>query len=183
MCYHKECRTIHNASPNGRCTGVAVIVLNKYYNQVPVILLGKERRGRYARKYNFAAGVIDPGDKNCILAAAGRELFEEFKVDVRLETNFDQHFRYNGEIIYFMHHGTPVFVSMFRGLSRSSLNPVIAQCNANPHLDPCLKEMECVNWFRLDQNLIGIDGMNYEISPFVEGVVRRNRQALISLCC
>ena len=183
MCYHQECRTIHNASRNGRCTGVAVIVLNKYYDQFPVILLGKERGGPYALKFNFAAGSIDPGDYNCILAAAMRELREEFKLDVRLETNFDQHFRYNGQIIYFMHHGTPVFVGMFRGLSRGLLNPVIAQCNANLRLDTCLREMECVNWFRLDQDLIGIDGVKYNISPFVEGVVRRNKQALISLCC
>lgn len=50
-----------------------------------MLLMGKERFGRYRGKWNVCAGSVEEEDSGCLIRAACRELREEFKIQVSLQ--------------------------------------------------------------------------------------------------
>ena len=149
------------------CGGVAVVVVNNYNRngiRAKVVLLGKERGGKYKGAYNFCAGKTEAHDSKCFIAAARRELDEEFKLSLSTSS-------FNNKLKKCFTHGrTVVFVIECTGLSRQSLNPAISKALNNPHLPHHLKEMEHVDWFRMD-SLQQLEGRSERVSSFVRDVM------------
>ena len=174
MCQHQTCakitaqRQLENRKGFG---GVACAIINKYMQIIWTILLGLETSGQYDRLFNLCAGRVDPSDNGCYLAAATRELFEEFAIDAPLGTAFDAIFKGNdGSIRYIMHRGTPVFIGVVNGLSRNNLNPIIMNRMQDPNVSHSMKEMARVEWFDL-QNKTQIEQKNCSISAFASSVM------------
>ena len=138
MCNHPVCLQ-HSFT-----TGVAVIPLLKYLNKDWVCLVGKERDGQYKDKLNLCAGGKERNDHGCCIRAARRELSEEFKIDMTME-EFQNKFK-----MWYVKEKTLVFIGVFTGLTRKTLNFHIFMANSNQGLPWCEREMEFVDWVRLD---------------------------------
>ena len=155
------------------CGGVAVVVVNNYNRngiRAKVVLLGKERTGKYKGTYNLCAGKTEVQDYvqgfKCFIATARRELDEEFKLSLSSSS-------FRGQMKQCFTHGrTVMFVIECMGLRRQSLNPMIAKALNNPHLPHYLKEIEHVEWFRMD-SLQQLEGKSGRVSSFVREVMRR----------
>ena len=152
-----------------------------------VILLGKEQAldSRYFEEFNLPGGKLERKDNGCYIDGFKRELFEEFKIDVRNGNSFDRHFRENpfrenpfggtsnkGKIRVIFFNETPVFVGIFPGLSRGPLNDLIRKDNNNHHLDICHREMSEVDYFRIQTpNYERMDGQVVVLSSYATGVM------------
>ena len=141
-----------------------------------VILLGKERTpdSRYFEEFNLPAGRLEKKDNGCYVAGFKRELFEEFKIDVRQDDTFNHHFKEasSGTIRVLFFYGTPIFIGIFPGLSRGPLNDLIRKDNNDPRLGFCHKEMSEVNYFRIQTaKYEHMDGVAEVISSFATGVI------------
>lgn len=172
MCHHHSCATFRQAG----ATGIACVILNLYIkNGIPtqyVSLLGLEKHGNFKGTFNLCAGGLEPQDRGCYLMAARRELAEEFKIQTPDFTAFDNIFKGSqGRLRYIMHHNTPVLIGVVKKVSRGILNPLIQRDNANHSLPFSYKEMECVDWFRLDGRQM--DGLNLPVSSFASSVMRK----------
>lgn len=150
-CTHNTCNNIYQqlGKRPGSNVGIGIMILNNYNNSKWVCLLGMERAGNYANQFNMIGGSINASDNYCFLAGLKREIYEEAKISLSWQ-ELDLHFKKNGLFNFFIHHGTPIFIGIFQGLSRSSLNPIIAKDNSNQLLDHAKRELYCVDWFNLD---------------------------------
>jgi len=143
--------------------GVGIVVLNYYPGKGWCILLGKERDGIYKHKYNLAAGKVE--GHMCYIYTFIKELAEEFKISI-FEEDIPTYFaQENGDWRIFIHNGTPIFVGIFPNISRGPLNKKIMEANKNSSLNWCEREMECVDFFKLD-TLQQIDGKNVDDSGY-----------------
>ena len=175
-CNHKTCNKIKQFRSNNNYRGqggVAVLLLNNYYNRGNLVaLLGKEKGGKYKDMYNLCSGGVDSSDNHCYIKAARRELLEEFKINVDYKL-FDTVFRNSkGKIRYLMHYGTPVFIGIVSGVSRSKINPIISLHNSNNSLPYCLRELYGVDYFWLN-NKNQIEGYPKRISSFANSVMSK----------
>lgn len=186
MCKHQTCINITNQGGKG---GVAVACLNYYKKNgvnKRVIVLGKEKGGTYAGKYNVCSGKFNQGE-TCFLETLARELYEEFKyTTMKFDTNsnklvvnwtdFDKILKWNNNSYWwFIHHNTPVFVANFSGFSCTEANKIIDKHNNNRNLNGCYKELEELDWFNISdgKNMKG----NYKknISSFAEAILKAIR--------
>lgn len=170
MCNHKTCAKLR-AKGAGKGVGVAVF---EYYNgSIPVIMLGQERGGHYKGEMNMCAGKLDLTDHGCYIVGAMRELREEFKINVT-KVNFDQIFRNSKKLIRVTMIGkTPIFIGVFRGITRNPLNKTIALCNSTqrPH---CEQEMNFVNWIDIrTMSTIDTKYPNHKISSFATSFISK----------
>lgn len=180
---HRTCQTIY-ANPaiqaklqSGKKVGIATLVYLHWYSNAtqPVVLLGKERYGKYQNEYNLASGSMERSDNGCFILAALRELYEETGIKIDWKT-FDSHFKHTGKVRFIIHHGTPVLICKFNGLKRTKLNQTLtgwSRDHAKPH---CFKEVWRVDFFNpftLNQ-LEGKPGDGYNIfrvSNFATSVI------------
>lgn len=168
---HTTCRKIREASGS---TGVAVLPVNKYYNQTWVAYLIQENssHNNYANLWNICSGKLEPQDGGCYLRAAVRELYEEMKLLVKFPVEFDRHFK-DGEIQYIMHRKTPVFIGVFPSLSRVPLNILIKTDNSNPNLPATQRETQGVDIFRIPDGQSHDSTTQLTKSPFADAVIRK----------
>ena len=123
------------------CKGVAAaLILPKYrkgsIKKDNLILLGRERRGNYARQCNVCAGKIESRDNKCLIRALQRELEEEFKINVYRFSDFDALFRDPASGIRCFNIGkTLVFVGILPGgFSRSPIKTQMHHdCRSHPN--------------------------------------------------
>jgi 8-oxo-dGTP pyrophosphatase MutT (NUDIX family) len=170
MCNHKTCAKLR---VKGAGKGVGVAVFENYNGSIPVIMLGHERGGQYKGEMNLCAGKLDPSDHGCYIVGAMRELREEFKIDVTSE-NFDQIFRNSKKLIRVMMIGrTPIFIGIFRGISRNPINKTITICNTTQR-PSCEQEMNFVNWIDI-RTMCPIDTKypNHKISSFAKSFITK----------
>lgn len=176
MCNHKTCSNIRLYRANNNKIsegGVGMILLNNYYNRNKyVVLLGKERGGKYAGEYNLCAGSVEKCDNSCYIEAAKRELMEEFKMDLHKSKDFDKVFKNtSGKIRYIMHNSNPVFIGVISGIKRKDLNDKIQKDNNNTKLSRSLREMDDVDYFWLDGTQI--ENKKHNVSSFASSVMNR----------
>lgn len=176
--HHNTC--IHLASNNAKKAAVAVLLLN-HQKYGFVVMLGKERGGKYAEQYNLPGGKGDSNDLNtdlqfCWLKCIIRELHEEFGIHVPFRDNiFNSLFRsYDGSHIrVIIHKDTPVFIGVLPiGTSRQSINSNIQKNRNNPALGPEYREIINVDNFYL-LNGKQVEGKDCEISSFARQVIKR----------
>jgi hypothetical protein len=170
MCNHKTCAKLR-AKGAGKGVGVAVF---EYYNgSIPVLMLGHERGGHYKDEMNLCAGKLDSSDRGCYIVGAMRELREEFKIDVT-SANFDQIFRNSKKLIRVIMRGrTPIFIGVFRGISRNPINKTIAICNSTQR-PQCEQEMNFVNWIDIrTMSAIDTEYPNHKMSSFAKSFISK----------
>jgi 8-oxo-dGTP pyrophosphatase MutT (NUDIX family) len=111
------------------------------------VLLGRERFGKYRGKFNLCAGSVEPEDDGCAVAAAQRELREEFKLALNWDRCFSLQSRRSFRVV--MVGPTPVFVGK---LPLEEVDPQVLTHHMQASiLDERLpgthKEMEAAAWF------------------------------------
>ena len=122
---HNECQEILDIRINeGKISkyggGVIVcLIIHNYYKYKgkprSVIYLGKQRRGKYKKKYNLCMGKKKSTDSYCYKQTAIRELREEFKISL-YNGRFKNFFMKNdGTFRYMMYGGFP---SIYRRCSQ-----------------------------------------------------------------
>lgn len=131
--------------------GVAVCIWDDRRCQV---LMGKERFGRYRGRWNVCAGSVEACDKGCLIAAARRELKEEFKLDMN-ESTWHNCLRRSFWI-------ASTLVAILR--PPRELNVVhLDQENQKMLLDstapPTYQEMEKIQWVQLDNDDMPISSL------------------------
>lgn len=173
-CNHKTCQKIRQLRNSSNVGGVGIVFVNNYNSFGNyAILLGEERGGQYQGQYNLCAGKVDPCDHGCYIKAAKRESKEEFKINIDDKQVFDSVFKNNkGKVRFIMHHGTPIFVGVLKGVSRKQINPIISACNNNSSLPHSQREMKRVDYFWLS-NSKQIEGHSHQISPFASSVMSK----------
>lgn len=156
MCNHYMCQ-----GRSRTAKGVAVCVTDWENN---VILLGRERFGRYALRLNVAAGSIEPVDEKCVIRAAMRELKEEFK----LELSRNEWLR-RARLVFFLGN-TPVINLRYNSneIDVEELNRTIHDHIANPNLPGTYKEMSQLQWVSLEGDT--------DITSFTRAILKRLRR-------
>ncbi|ARF08363.1 hypothetical protein Catovirus_1_413 [Catovirus CTV1] len=182
FCKHNTCHQIRVARGNfSRPGGIGIAFVNNYYNKDYVVLLGKERGGNYAGQYNICSGKVESQDNGCYIKTVIREALEEFKIDVSNYKYFDQCFKAkNGKIRFFMFNGTPIFVGIIQGVSRATVNNIIANHNQNPNMPHAFKEIECVDYFKID-DMKQVEKRPRILSSFAMGVMGNIKSSKIYL--
>lgn len=192
-CRYSECAILRSSN----VTGVAVAGLNKYYGVTPCILLGKEKGGNYKGQYNLCAGGIEKKDKGCPFRALAREMYEEFKLPVMKNSNnklkidwgsFEKFLKWNnGNFVYVIHNGTPVFIANFTGVSTTKLNKIVKSHNGDidfvtqKHKYPfCYREMAKLAWFKIADDQSQDGTQNRTISTFAKAILKKIRNMSIS---
>jgi 8-oxo-dGTP pyrophosphatase MutT (NUDIX family) len=108
--------------------------------------MGKERFGRYRGKWNLCAGSVEECDIGCLVAAACRELREEFKLDIQIE----RWPLYVRKCIWLAQ--TVVFIIKPPvGLDVLHLDTVNALTLRDAQRADTEKEMETIQWIALDR--------------------------------
>lgn len=156
-CDHTVCRRLYESGANGKGASAIMIINHE------VILLGKERWGQYAGKYNFPGGKMEKKN-GCIYAEVLRECCEEVKYDLSKEKIID----------WFVHNGTAIIVFDIRtGLSRTKLNNKIKSDITNSKLKSYYKEMIHVDLFtaELKRTDTKISKSKPEVSVYVKQVL------------
>lgn len=183
MCRHNLCKSIkmqRKKDKKASYGGIGMIILNDCNNDGRYcVLLGKEKYGLNANKFNLCAGGVDDDDNGCYVKAAKRELMEEFKL-----TNFDEIFDINdlSKVIWIgdisKGYNTPVLIGLAKDISRDSLNKKISQDNDNTYLPHQYKEMSSVDLFWLDSKE-QIEGLkNNNISSFAHNAMDEVHQKI-----
>jgi hypothetical protein len=142
--------------------------------------LGRERRGQYKGMYNLCCGSGELSDTNkngelCYLEILKREFFEEFKTNTPFTGGvFDSYFKNsNGNVRYFIHNRTPIFLAMLpKGSSRKTIKMQMQIDNANQMLPWDRREMDDYEYIRLD-SAQQVEGHNVTVSPFADAVRRK----------
>ncbi len=113
------------------------------------VLMGKERFGRYKNKWNLCAGSVEECDDGCLIAAAIRELKEEFKLRVPLH-EWPLYFRK----CYWLA-ATAVFVIKPPSVDPSYLNALNQASLGDTKLPSTHHEIQEITWVQLgtDENL------------------------------
>lgn len=172
---HEVCRELNGIS--GLANAASVLITEKYYNQFWVALGGHEVSGQYAGSYSLPGGRMDADDYGCYVRTALRELWEEVRIQIRME-DFDKYFRKsNGSYRYILvGYGkkTPVFYCRKRGLSRRGPNDQLALAQRDQSLPVCMKEMDRVEWIRFEDGLTP-ENVTVRISPYLRDVMKRIR--------
>jgi 8-oxo-dGTP pyrophosphatase MutT (NUDIX family) len=177
MCLHKTCKKFNE---NRKVKGVgALLVLRRYrsngINITNAVLLGRERFGNYAGKYNLCGGKMDASDNGCVISAIIREIYEEFKIDLSGNNPglFDSIFRGdNGFIRCFFMGNTLMFVGFLpSGFSRKRIKPrMIRDCKNHP--DSSFREMDDVKYF--DSNTQRqIENRNCTVSSYASSAIQK----------
>jgi len=169
MCKHQICHKVHTIRKNNNRIGyggAACIVLNNYFEQRWVALLGHERGGDYKGTYNLCAGKVDIQDNGCYVATVIRELEEEFKIKIQESDLCDK----NGNLRVF-YKGSPIFILIVKGLKRNDVNQLIGNDCKNKYLPSCMREMDKVNYFDL-QSQRQIENKNDTVSTFASAVMK-----------
>lgn len=92
------------------------IIYTNYYGVIPCVLLGKERDGSYANKYNMFGGRSIHEDEHCWCKCASRELYEETGQMIQIPVdNFD-------EFPVMIINGTPIFCVRRDNIHRQPIN-------------------------------------------------------------
>ena len=138
-CIHQVCQA--------RPKGVAVCIVDPRRRKV---LLGRERFGKYRGKYNLCAGSVEPEDGGCAVAAAQRELREEFKLALNWDRCFAPKMCRRPDALRFVMVGpTPVFVGLLplEEVDHRLLTQRMQLAIKDDGLPGTHKEMEAVEWF------------------------------------
>jgi 8-oxo-dGTP pyrophosphatase MutT (NUDIX family) len=158
-CSHHYCR-----GKGKGAKGVAVCVVDV---ENASILLGRERFGRYANRFNVAAGSIEAEDGQCIAQAARRELREELKLEMS-----PHEWDWRARVVMYLG-VTPVFLVRFRAHElppTETLNARMASEIADPNLPGCFKEMSEARWMPLDEAVA-----SSSVTSFGQAILRRLR--------
>lgn len=177
---HKTCQKILSEAKKP-ITGVGCLIINKYnkrdrnkkiISSVPVVYFIKERFGVAAHTYSIIGGRLNKGE-DCYISAMLRELKEEAKVAIPLK-NYSKYFKdRHNNTRYIWYNGTPIFIGLIKGISRTIIRTIIAQDNANPRIDKSYKETSDIECIRLD-NMRTLDGKTLTLSPYAQGVLDKN---------
>lgn len=185
MCLHRTCANIHKRRRKAgyyRRAGVGIVYLTEFQGQC-VIGLGYERFGQYQYTYNICAGKMEPVDNDCFLNTVIRELKEEFKISLSYASHdpnsysFDRIFKSSsGQIRYFLHNGTPIFIGLFPDY-RPYIQFQMTADISNPSLSSSHKEMSHFEYFNC-QTLLTPRGTSLPISPFANAVIKQLQPSL-----
>lgn len=162
-------------------SGVGTVLLQlDYYNNIPTIILGKERAGQYKGQYNIFAGKMEKEDNDCYIKAAWREFTQESGIELSFNNFSRTIINRFGLYRYVLHGKTVIFVSKISGISRDTINNYIYIKNANYNLPWAFREIEKVERFTLDgrhiykdkqTNKIIYNKKYCKISSFAFGVI------------
>ena len=167
MCEHLTCKKIKSFRTKNNATnrsGAGVILLNNYYGHDKyVVLLGKERGGKYKGEYNICAGGMEKCDNFCyIQTAISSSNFNDFGKIFRDSS---------GKIRYIMHRNNPVFIGTINGVKRKDINDRIEKDNLNFKMKNKFHEIKCVDYFWLDGTQI--ENRPCEISTYASSVIQK----------
>lgn len=177
-CNHEICTHICKTSDNSKISGmgVGIVIYNNYFDRftrrnIPVVMFGKEREGNYKGKYNVCGGKMEDIDDGCYIKAVLRELKEEFKIDLDMNEFFNKFTNSMNQVRFFYCGNTPIFVGKFESLSRAPINVKIIEDYKNWRLPFCYKEIEHVDWFRLDSGKQLEGDLSCILSKYAEQVI------------
>ena len=131
--------------------GVGTVLLQlDYSDNIPTIILGKERAGQYKGEYNLFAGKMELEDNSCYTRGAWREFSQESGIELSYSKYLTIITNRVGLYRYIIHGKTVIFVAKMSGLRRDIINNNIYKKNANHNLPWSLREIEKVERFTLD---------------------------------
>jgi 8-oxo-dGTP pyrophosphatase MutT (NUDIX family) len=160
-CLHDVCKM--------RSGGVAMCIVDPIRR---VVLVGRERFGKYAGRFNICSGGVDDADGGCLVRTAMRELREELKLRFADEHAFLRMFSstHTGRLRYLVLGSTPVFIGWVDAsqISLDTIRSHMARDLASDTAAPCYKEMDDVRWAPLG-------GSDVPLSRLAVAVMRRVR--------
>ena len=167
---HKICKKISHM----QVAHSVGIFLTTNHNNNKVLVLGKQKTGKYKNKYSFCAGTGEEKDTNstgkkCWIKCLLRELFEEFKITINSVEEFGRIFL---NFKMFVFNRTPIFMAHIDNLDKCFINNKIKQYNNAKDIDVCYKEMDHIEYFNLE-DYKQVDGMNCILSSFVKGYQKK----------
>lgn len=134
-------------------SGVAICIVDPRRRTV---LMGRERWGKYAGRYNICSGGVDQSkDHGCLMRTAMRELNEEFKLRFEELRDFERFVSVpsTGRLRYMVLGTTPIFIAWI-DQTKLSLDRIMyhmrRDLDPKRKTDPCYQEMDDVQWVHID---------------------------------
>lgn len=165
-CIHDLCKL--------KTGGVAVCIVDP---RRKCVLVGRERFGKYAGRFNICSGGVEPDkDHGCLVKTAIRELREELKLRFDDCNSFLRMFSSlkTGKSRYLVLGSTPVLIGWCDSthICLDTIKKHMAADIANTGAPDCYKEMEDVRWANISESASGSDN---NLSRLAVAVMRRLR--------